>query len=88
MCYRLAIPLSCIVCAAAILSALIGWVGVAQAYSHDTQTNWNGVVDGLSCANPPVWIDDLQVYPDVDKKMGAWRSGSAMPPDANARSKH
>ena len=34
-----------------------------------TQTNWNGIVGRMELrATDPVWIDDVQVYPDVSNK--------------------
>jgi len=45
-------------------------VGVnAHSVSDHTQTNWNGIIGDISLrASPPVWIDDVQVYPDVENK--------------------
>lgn len=38
----------------------------AHSVSDHTQTNWNGAVGALVLrAHDPVWIDDVQVYPDV-----------------------
>ncbi len=38
----------------------------AHAVSDHTQTNWNGIVGRVElAADSPVWIDDVQVYPDV-----------------------
>ncbi len=38
-------------------------------YSEHTQTNWNGVVGRIElAATAPVWIDGVQVYPDVTRK--------------------
>ena len=38
----------------------------SHSVTDHTQTNWNGVVGRLELrAGPPVWIDDVQVYPDV-----------------------
>ena len=37
-----------------------------------TWGNMNGIIGRIElAATPPVWIDDVQVYPDVDKKIGA-----------------
>ncbi len=43
-------------------------VGVtAHSVSDHTQSNWNGIVGDVSLrATPRVWIDDMQVYPDVE----------------------
>lgn len=41
----------------------------AHSTSEHTQTNWNGVVGRIELqATDPLWIRDVQVYPDVDKK--------------------
>jgi hypothetical protein len=41
-----------------------GW---AHSASDQTQTRWNGVIGRMElCATDPVWIQDVQVYPDVD----------------------
>jgi hypothetical protein len=43
-----------------------GW---AHSITEETQTNWNGVLGRIELrASDPVWIDDLQVYPDVAAK--------------------
>ncbi|MHC4912975.1 MAG: sugar-binding domain-containing protein, partial [Planctomycetota bacterium] len=45
-------------------------VGVnSHSISDHTQTNWNGIVGEMELrAKDPVWIEDLQVYPDVHGK--------------------
>lgn len=45
-------------------------VGVnSHSISDHTQTNWNGIVGKMELrAKDPIWIDDLQVYPDVKGK--------------------
>lgn len=41
----------------------------AHQYSDNTQTNWNGIIGLLQLrATGPVWIDDVQVYPDLAKR--------------------
>ena len=41
----------------------------AHSTSEHTQTNWNGVVGRIELrATDPVWIEDVQVYPDLEKK--------------------
>ena len=41
----------------------------SHSVSDHTQGNWNGIVGRLELrATPPVWIDDLQVYPHVTTK--------------------
>jgi hypothetical protein len=43
--------------------------GAAHSTSEQTQTNWNGIVGQIELrATSPVWIDDVQVYSDVDKR--------------------
>ena len=38
----------------------------AHSMTDHTQTNWNGIVGTLELrASPPVWIDDVRIYPDV-----------------------
>lgn len=38
----------------------------AHSISDETQGNWNGIVGRMELRRrPPVWIDDVQVYPDV-----------------------
>jgi hypothetical protein len=44
-------------------------VGPSHAVDERTQTNWNGIVGKIELqATDPVWLDDVQVYPDVQKK--------------------
>ncbi|MCX8156102.1 MAG: discoidin domain-containing protein [Verrucomicrobiae bacterium] len=45
-------------------------VGVnAHSVSDHTQGNWNGIVGALELrATAPVWVDDVQVYPDVARR--------------------
>ena len=43
--------------------------GAAHSTSEQTQTNWNGIVGRIELrATSPVWIDDVQVYPDLVKR--------------------
>ncbi|MFY9153545.1 MAG: sugar-binding domain-containing protein [Prolixibacteraceae bacterium] len=43
--------------------------GNVHIYSDDTQTNWNGIIGKFYLeASDPVFISDLQVYPDVYAK--------------------
>jgi len=46
------------------------WVGGrAHSVSDETQGNWNGIVGELKLsATSPVWIEDVQAYPDVSRK--------------------
>ena len=48
--------------------------GAAHSTSEQTQTNWNGIVGGIELqATDPVWIDDVQVYPDPHKRIARVR---------------
>jgi len=50
-------------------------VGPAHAVDERTQTNWNGIVGKMELrATDPVWLDDVQVYPDVEKKQAVVRA--------------
>ncbi len=52
----------------------------SHSVSDHTQGNWNGIVGRLALrATPPVWIDDVQLYPDFTKNLlrGAVRVGNA-----------
>lgn len=41
----------------------------SHSVSDHTQGNWNGIVGDISLrSTAPVWIEDVQVYPDVAKK--------------------
>jgi hypothetical protein len=44
-------------------------VGInAHSVSDHTQSNWNGITGNLSLSpKPEVYIDDVQVYPDIEK---------------------
>ena len=42
----------------------------AHSVSDETQGNWNGIVGGLKLTTTsPVWLEDVQAYPDVAKKV-------------------
>jgi hypothetical protein len=44
-------------------------VGPAHQVDERTQTNWNGIVGNMELrATDPVWIKDVQIYPDAAKK--------------------
>jgi len=50
-------------------------VGPAHAVDERTQTNWNGIVGKMELrASAPVWMDDVQVYPDAEKKQARVRA--------------
>ena len=41
----------------------------AHSVTDHTQSNWNGIVGGIELrATGPVWIEDVQVYPNVEAK--------------------
>jgi hypothetical protein len=43
--------------------------GPSHAVDERTQTNWNGIVGRIELqATDPIWIEEVQVYPDVEKK--------------------
>ncbi len=44
-------------------------VGPSHAVDERTQTNWNGIIGQMELrATDPVWIEDVQVFPDVLQK--------------------
>lgn len=44
-------------------------VGPSHAVDERTQTNWNGIIGTIELrATDPVWLDDVQVYPDAESK--------------------
>ena len=45
-------------------------IGVnSHAITDHTQGNWNGIVGNIELrATPSVWLEDVQVYPNVEKK--------------------
>ena len=44
-------------------------IGPAHAVDERTQTNWNGIVGKMELrATAPVWLDDIQVYPNAKEK--------------------
>ena len=50
-------------------------VGPSHAVDERTQTNWNGIVGKMELrATDPVWLEDVQVYPDVEKKQAVVRA--------------
>lgn len=50
-------------------------VGPSHAVDERTQTNWNGIVGRMELrATDPVWIDEVQVYPDVSLKTAKVRA--------------
>ena len=49
-------------------------VGPSHAIDERTQSNWNGIVGRIELrATDAVWLDEVQVYPDVDRKQAAIR---------------
>jgi hypothetical protein len=60
----------------------------AHSVSDHTQTNWNGVIGRIELsAGSPVWLEDIQVYPDVARKSArvAARLGNALARAGRAR---
>jgi hypothetical protein len=44
--------------------------GNANIWDVDTQTNWNGIIGAIEMrAGDPVALSDVEVYPDVDRKL-------------------
>jgi beta-galactosidase/beta-glucuronidase len=49
-------------------------VGPAHAVDERTQTNWNGIIGKIELrATDPVWLEDIQIYPDAAKKQARVR---------------
>ena len=49
-------------------------VGPAHAVDERTQSNWNGIIGKIELrATDPVWIEDVQVYPDAAGKQARVR---------------
>jgi len=47
-------------------------VGPAHALDERTQTNWNGIIGKIELrATDPVWLDEVQVYPDAAHRRAA-----------------
>jgi len=50
-------------------------VGPSHAVDERTQTNWNGIVGKIELrATAPVWLEDVQVYPNIEKKQAVVRA--------------
>jgi hypothetical protein len=50
-------------------------VGPSHAVDERTQTNWNGIVGRMELrATDPVWLDEVQVYPDVGNRRATIRA--------------
>jgi hypothetical protein len=50
-------------------------VGPAHAVDERTQTNWNGIVGRMELrATAPVWLKDIQVYPNAKEKKARVRT--------------
>ncbi len=46
----------------------------AHSVSDHTQSNWNGIVGRMELqATDKVWIEDIHVYPDIEKKLAKLR---------------
>ena len=49
-------------------------VGPSHAVDERTQTNWNGIIGRIELrATDPVWMEDIQVYPDIAKTQAVVR---------------
>ena len=49
-------------------------VGAAHAVDERTQSNWNGIVGRIKlCATDPIWLEDVQVYPNAAEKQAKVR---------------
>ena len=45
-------------------------VPYSHSYTEETQTIWNGIIGQMKlAATDKVCVDDVQVYPDLDKKL-------------------
>lgn len=43
-------------------------VAKSHAIDERTQTNWNGIIGEFKLeASAPVWLEEMQIYPDIDK---------------------
>ncbi len=50
-------------------------VGPAHAVDERTQSNWNGIIGKIELrATDPVWLEEVQVYPDVDNRQATVRA--------------
>ncbi|MHC4087283.1 MAG: sugar-binding domain-containing protein [Planctomycetota bacterium] len=50
-------------------------VGPSHAVDERTQTNWNGIVGKMELrATAPVWLEDVQVYPNAKEKKALVRT--------------
>ncbi len=60
----------------------------SHSVTDHTQTNWNGIVGRVELrAGPPLWIDDLQVFPDLARNMARVRVALCNRTGAPARAK-
>jgi len=49
--------------------------GPSHAVDERTQSNWNGIIGKMELrATDPVWLDEVQVYPDVDNRQAKVRA--------------
>jgi hypothetical protein len=50
-------------------------VGPSHAVDERTQSNWNGIVGKMMLrATDPVWLEDVQVYPDIGNRTATIRA--------------
>ena len=58
----------------------------AHSVSDHTQSNWNGITGDIELtATDPVWLDDVQAYPDVSNKSVRVQIGISNATDERAR---
>jgi len=42
---------------------------LAHSVTEETQTNWNGIIGEIELrASDPVWLDNVQIYPDMENR--------------------
>ncbi|MBN1615316.1 MAG: beta-galactosidase [Deltaproteobacteria bacterium] len=50
-------------------------IGPSHAIDERTQTNWNGIIGKIELrATAPIWLDEVQVYPDAASKQATIRA--------------
>ncbi|MHC4673953.1 MAG: sugar-binding domain-containing protein [Planctomycetota bacterium] len=77
----------------------LAYVKTPQPWAHsiteETQTNWNGIIGRIELqATDPVWIQSLQVYPDIEKNIAKTvlrirnATGKPIVADVNLQTEH
>jgi len=62
-----------------------GW---AHAITDETQTNWNGIIGRMELiATDPIWIESLEIYPDLRRKVAFVKVGVGNSTGARASGK-